>query len=520
MIDRFASPRITRRRALEALVVGAAGVGSLSRGAIASANAPIEPIQGTAQSPLRYFPETGHNLKNPFLERWRAYGGKDVLGVPISEERYVEGVGIAQTFETVTLVYDPALEAPWDIQAQHLPSSIRSEIAPSSARRAVTGCSGSGSSCQFFEKSGHTISGGIAAFWTDHGGLQLFGMPTTEPFKDEASGATIQVFERAVLEDAGSGDIRIRPVARQLAEAAGLLSDPAFLPSPPTGGATMLVAAVDGLRLRALPSLNGDIIQVLPDNAEFIASPGESGEWIGGYVDGFSGWVAADFLKTPPPLPRIALASWDPSIWQGATLSETNVRSQPTTQSDIVEVLPYGSELTVSDWVAGEEVFTGADLWAKVGDGRYIYARNVGRNAPVEAPPLPSDAPSSGPWIDVHLTQQLMTAYDGRDVVRVSVTTTGMAGWETPPGFYSVLVRVPNETMTSGAIGAEHYYKLEDVLFTQYFTDVGHAIHFAWWRTPETIGRPGSHGCLNLLMDDARFFWEWANIGTPIYVHT
>ena len=29
----------------------------------------------------------------------------------------------------------------------------------------------------------------------------------------------------------------------------------------------------------------------------------------------------------------------------------------------------------------------------------------------------------------------------------------------------------PNETMTSGAIGAEHFYKLEDVLFTQYFTD-------------------------------------------------
>jgi lipoprotein-anchoring transpeptidase ErfK/SrfK len=113
-----------------------------------------------------------------------------------------------------------------------------------------------------------------------------------------------------------------------------------------------------------------------------------------------------------------------------------------------------------------------------------------------------------------------MTAYEGRTAVRTVPTTTGMAGWETPPGFYQVLSRVPNETMTSGQIGAEHFYKLEDVLFTQYFTDRGHAIHFAWWRTPETIGRPGSHGCLNLLLDDSEYFWNWATIGTPVYVHT
>jgi lipoprotein-anchoring transpeptidase ErfK/SrfK len=112
-----------------------------------------------------------------------------------------------------------------------------------------------------------------------------------------------------------------------------------------------------------------------------------------------------------------------------------------------------------------------------------------------------------------------MTAYEGRDVRRVAVTTTVMAGWETPPGLFSILVRVPNETMTSGAIGAENHYKLEDVLFTQYFTNAGHAIHFAWWRTPETIGRPGSHGCLNLLLDDSQFYWDWAEIGTQIFVH-
>ena len=125
-----------------------------------------------------------------------------------------------------------------------------------------------------------------------------------------------------------------------------------------------------------------------------------------------------------------------------------------------MRVLEYGEDVVVSDWVEGEEVFVGADLWAKLKGGGYVYGRNVGRNAPVAPPPIPADAPTAGRWIDVNLTQQLMVAYEGRDVSRVIVTTTGMAGWETPPGYYQILVRVANETMDSGAIGAEHFYKL------------------------------------------------------------
>jgi hypothetical protein len=328
-----------------------------------------------------------------------------------------------------------------------------------------------------------------------------------------------QLFERAALEIDTGGSGRFRPIAEQLAVAAGILATPAFLPNPPIAGTTQLVKSPEGLRLRARPSLNADVIVVLPDNAEFIAAADESGSWYAGYADGYSGYVSAEFLTEAPPLPEISLADWDTSIWQGAALGETNLRSEPTTDSEIMRVLEYGEEVVVSDWVEGEEVFVGADLWAKLKTGGYIYGRNVGRNAPVAAPPVPVDAPAAGRWIDVNLTQQLIVAYDGRNVDRVIVTTTGMAGWETPPGFYQILARVPNETMDSGAIGAEHFYKLEDVLFTQYFTNVGHAIHFAWWRTPQTIGRPGSHGCLNTLLDDAQFLWDWATIGTPVYVH-
>jgi hypothetical protein len=258
---------------------------------------------------------------------------------------------------------------------------------------------------------------------------------------------------------------------------------------------------------------------LLADNAEFVMSPGSKGDWLPGYADGYSGWVSSTYLAPPVPVPKIAPADWDLNVWQGAALSETNVRSKPDTSSSIVEVLKFGDPLKVTAWVEGEEVYTGADLWAQVGPGKFIYARNVGRNAPVMPTPIPPGAPTTGKWIDVNLTQQLMVAYENRTVVRTCLMTSGLAGWETPTGNYTIINRVANETMDSGAIGAESFYKLEDVLFTQYFTNEGHAIHFAWWRTEETIGRPGSHGCLNLLLDDSQFYWNWADYGTALVIH-
>ena len=508
------------RRRLLALATGALGAVGLSRwispgsgDAAAQEIAPVSPGAGSL-----YFAETGHNLAEPFRSRWHQGGGEAVFGVPLSEERYASGAGgVLQSFDNLVLLYDPSQAAPLDVRGQPLGKAVWAELIPASAARPVTGCTSA--SCQFFAETGHTLGEPFAAFWNQWAGASLFGPPVSEPFADpEAPGVDVQVFESAVLQSQ-SGNVSTRPMGRLLAERDGLLGDPAFLPAPPTGGTSFLVKASDGLRLRAAPTLDAGMVAVLPDNTEFIAASGSSGEWIPGYADGLSGWVSASFLTERAPLPQLQVADWDPAVWQGATLEETNVRREPTTKSPILETLDYAAPVTVTEWLKGEEVHEGSDMWAKIGDGRFVYSRNVGRTAPVLPTALPADAPTWGKWIDINLVQQLLTAYDGATPIRTIEVTTGMAGWETPPGFFSIIHRVANETMTSGAIGAENYYRLDDVLFTQYFTDLGHALHFAWWRTKETIGRPGSHGCVNLLLEDARFFWDWAELGTPVYVH-
>lgn len=466
-----------------------------------------------------YFAETGHNLRGSFLTQWTTLGGEEAVGKPVSEEGFRDGVGIVQSFEGITLLLDPSQAPPGDVAGVLLPESFVESYAPEAALKRVNGCADDAFFCQYFPETGHSVSGRFNSYWGNVGDLSVLGMPLSEPYTDGESGKTTQVFQRAVLIDFGENDVRLARIGNSVNQALIEAGDPSFPPAPPMGGTTRLIDSPEGLRLRSGPSTNDDIVQLLPDAAEFIIAGDAKAKWVGGYADGFSGWVSSEFLKDPPPLPAIDPKDWDPKVWQGATLGDTNIRAEPTTQSDAIDLKLNRSQVVVVDWVKGEELFSGADEWAKLEGAGYIYARNVGRNAPVLPTPLPKNAPKTGRWIDVHLTQQLITLYEDRDPVRVVVTTTGMAGWETPPGEYSITWRKANETMTSGAIGAEHFFKLEDVLYTQYFTDEGHAIHYAWWRTPETIGRPGSHGCLNVLLDDAAFMWDWADVGTPVIIH-
>lgn len=532
----------------------ASGIGALltsRRAAMAQESPPIEPREGTtpiddddvviepeptvelepdtdagtitevaASSDVQYFAETGHNLDQPFLAAWMLAGGTSGPGVPISEPRLIEGTGtIRQDFQALALLYDPTTGSDGQIWAAPLPDTAIRTLAPATARAAVAGCAVGTGGCEFFAESGHTLSDPFAPFWADHGQVQLLGLPMSEPFP--SNGKTAQVFECVVLEYGTDGNVTMQPVNTSIA-ADAFPGDEAFLPAPPTLGTTTLVTADEGLRLRSAPAADADVIAVLPNNAEFIAAPGDHSTWVPGYVDGFSGWVAAEFLANATTTANVdrPTANWRLDVWQGITVAETNVRAEPTTASATTRTLVLGEDVVVVQWVRGEAVVENQITWALLEDGGYVYARNIVRHAPVQPPPLPDDAPSEGRWIDVHLTQQLMVAYEGREAVRTVVTTTGMPGWETPPGWFAINNRVANETMESGSIGAESYYVLKDVLFTQYFTDRGHALHYAWWKTAETIGRPGSHGCLNLLLDDAQYFWDWANIGTPVICRT
>lgn len=470
----------------------------------------------TGNNAASYFAEPGHNLSYPYNTVWEQWGGQDVFGAPLSEMRAIGANGeTQQVFETIVMQFQPAQPEGARVTGYPLDDATISANT-STASRKVTQASGNG---QFFTETGHNLTGDMLTFWQQHGGEALLGPPVSEAFTSK--GTTVQAFRNAVIEKTSKGTIGLRAIGKTYIATNGLTGDAAVLPAPPFYGETSMINGDGGgVNLRLGPSIDAEIQAVLPDNGEFIKVAGSSGDWVPGYMDGYSGWVSADYLTAPKDLSRrdITLENWDLGSWEGRAIGETNVRPEPTTAKKEVRTLADGDPLDVVDWVRGEEVVPNSYIWAKLKDGNYVFARNVGRAAPIAPPPLPDDAPWEGRWIDIHLTQQLMTAYEGRTPVRTAPVTTGMPGWETPTGWYTINYRVENETMTSGAIGAEYFYELKNVLYTQYFTDRGHALHYAWWRTPETIGRPGSHGCINMLLDDSVFFWNWADYGTGISI--
>lgn len=138
---------------------------------------------------------------------------------------------------------------------------------------------------------------------------------------------------------------------------------------------------------------------------------------------------------------------------------------------------------------------------------------------PPNPPAIPGAEVPGERWILVDLSRQTATAMIGQTALYSALITTGKDGWETPTGEFRILYRVENETMTSASIGADDYYVLEDVLFTQYFTNVGHALHLNYWRPESYFGSVrSSHGCAGMRYADAEFFWRFAGVGTRVVI--
>jgi hypothetical protein len=121
-------------------------------------------------------------------------------------------------------------------------------------------------------------------------------------------------------------------------------------------------------------------------------------------------------------------------------------------------------------------------------------------------PTLDSDHKS----IEINLTSQWLTAYEGDTPVFGTAVSTGVDGYDTPAGEFAIEWMLEWETMAG-----EDYY-LEDVPYVMYFADYL-AIHGAYWH--DNFGEPMSHGCVNLPVWAAEWLYDWASIGTPVWIH-
>ena len=134
--------------------------------------------------------------------------------------------------------------------------------------------------------------------------------------------------------------------------------------------------------------------------------------------------------------------------------------------------------------------------------------------------PTPTPAPSNEPlgqgvpdgrrWIEVDISDQTLTAWQGDTVVLKTQVSTGKPGYETVTGTFYVNTKLRYAHM----IGPD--YNTPDVPWTMYYYQ-GFAVHGAYWHN--NFGRPVSHGCVNMRVNESKLLFEWASIGTEVVVH-
>lgn len=160
--------------------------------------------------------------------------------------------------------------------------------------------------------------------------------------------------------------------------------------------------------------------------------------------------------------------------------------------------------VSMSDIVAMNNISNADFIYP--GETLLIPAAGIWNPTEADAPPAPL---AQGKAIVVDVKAQRIYAYENGHLAHSALMSSGTVGHDTVQGDYHIYVKYQTTRMTGPG------YDLPDVPWTMYFYQ-GYGIHGAYWHN--AFGRPMSHGCVNLSIEEAKWFYDFAPIGTLVRV--
>ncbi len=263
-----------------------------------------------------YFPQTGHYLDEPFLSTFEATGGLQTWGPPITEA-FAESDLLVQYFQRARM------ECPLGNQdASQVELSPLGELLGQGRPRTspVSNSMIEGELCRYFPETGHNVCFSFLAFYTEHGGPDILGLPISELTLEPAM--ITQYFQRSRIEwhtDAPpDAAMRLGALGQEYFAAKGL--DPSLLfpvesrpSSPASAGQIKLGDQVRvgdtggaGLRLRSAPGTGHETIEMLDEGTvlRVVGGPQVADGFTWWYLEygGALGWCASDWLELVQPV--------------------------------------------------------------------------------------------------------------------------------------------------------------------------------------------------------------------------
>ncbi len=130
----------------------------------------------------------------------------------------------------------------------------------------------------------------------------------------------------------------------------------------------------------------------------------------------------------------------------------------------------------------------------------------VPTNTPV---PVTPSVGQEGRWIDIVLSEQRLYAYEGQNVVRSFIVSTGKPSTPTLVGRFNVWIKLRYADMSGPG------YFLPNVPYVMYY-DGSYGIHGTYWHS--NFGTPMSRGCVNMRIEDAGWLYNWSHVGILVNV--
>jgi lipoprotein-anchoring transpeptidase ErfK/SrfK len=229
------------------------------------------------------------------------------------------------------------------------------------------------------------------------------------------------------------------------------------------------------------------------------------------------GWVYSSWVQPVKREPNVV----EPRVpangfWAQVTVPYVDMRAEPNDKAYRPYRLYYSSVHLVIDRVVDGR----GSVWYQLKDDEYpnvkeyVRAPGVRRILPSELTPLSPLAKDK--HIEISLKDQKLYAYEGDSLVytarcatgaRFTIEDIGLVDFTTPIGEHTVVRKRPSRHM-SGFQGRADAYDLPGVPFCTYFTEAGVAVHGAYWHND--FGHPRSHGCVNVMADDAKWVYRWS----------
>jgi lipoprotein-anchoring transpeptidase ErfK/SrfK len=140
----------------------------------------------------------------------------------------------------------------------------------------------------------------------------------------------------------------------------------------------------------------------------------------------------------------------------------------------------------------------------------------------------------TGKVIVVSLTEQTLREYKNGKLVGWMYVVTGQRAAQTPPGLWHVLMKGTNLIFKSDdPPGSALWYPPTHINYGMLYHEGGYFLHDSTWRsyfgpganlphadyTSGQYSDNGTHGCINMTLDDTIKLYDWTPVGTPVIVY-